>query len=1098
MAGGSPVITGCSGDLISHAFIEQELLPAAAADAQLGRFEREVSRWWRHVLRSLGPASSARTVHDVAVAPLLQLLGHDRPAMGPHALGVCGSIPASNVVVLTLPWQSPLRSGRRAATLAGIAAGAEWAIVSNGHTLRVIDCARSWTRQGIEFEFERVTSSPAAMAALWLLCHRQSIAGRGESALRQVWLRSNAHAARVCNALGDGVLHALPRLASALADASTRRAGPVLDQALTVVYRVLFLLFAEGRGLVPTWHEIYRDGYSIETLAQVAAAGNTRGLWAAMQAIARLAHAGCKAGDLEVTAFNGRLFSPRHAPLADCRRIPDAVAAELLLWLATEPTPSGRRRISYHDLGVEQLGSVYERVLEYEPVVAGSAIALSRTSIERKATGSFYTPQSITEFLVRRTLAPLVERKGVDEILRLRVLDPAMGSGAFLVAACRYLADQCERTLIEEGRWAAGDVPAADRAALIRQIAEQCLFGVDLNPAAVQLARLSLWLTTLAGNRPLTFLDHHLVAGNSLLGARLTDLSRPLPKSRPKRNDRILPLFADQVADLVANRVLPARLRIATMASDSVNSVRDKERLLTGLSAAGGPIARWWAAADAWCGAVLWPVPRPSPAVVAEWIASATGSPTSLAPGQLEQSLNRARALAARHGAFHWELAFPEVFFGAAGRMRDDGGFDAIIGNPPWDMLRADIGSKQHRATAKAVTAAEARFYRDANVYELQGAGHTNRYQLFLERALQLSRPGGRIGLILPSGIGTDHGSAALRRHLFDRTAIDTWLGFDNRRRIFPIHRSMRFVLLATATAGSTDALEFHCAMNDPATLDADRGAPALRIARSRLESWSPDLSIPEVPDTTALEILSGIANRVPALGDTAGWNVRFGRELNATDDRAHFARLAGSRQRLLPIIEGKLLSPFQVHIDRAVVGIPPRIASRLLDREPVRRSRLAYRDVAGATNKLTLIAGLLPPGSVSTHTVFVSKTAIEDKQQWCVLGLMNSLVANYLVRLRVMTHVTTSIISRLPVPRPVAGSLSFETLVSLSRVLAEKGIEHAPNEYAVLNAHTAQLYGLTVNQFAYLLRTFPLLDADLRDRCAAEFQQLTSRKPLL
>ena len=277
----------------------------------------------------------------------------------------------------------------------------------------------------------------------------------GAGSLRASVAASDAHAARVCSSLGDGVLAALPRLASALTPgASTRHAAATFDQALTVVYRILFLLFAEARGAVPVWHELYRDAYTIDALTRRApATAHARGLWAALQAISRLAHAGCKAGDLESppsTAGSSRRGMRRWSSSGACRT----------RWSATccsrsprESTPQGRRRISYHDLGVEQLGSVYERVLEYEPRSRGAAIALSRTSIERKATGSFYTPRSITEFLVRRTLSPLVEGKTADQILELRVLDPAMGSGAFLVAACQFLADHCEKALIDEGRW---------------------------------------------------------------------------------------------------------------------------------------------------------------------------------------------------------------------------------------------------------------------------------------------------------------------------------------------------------------------------------------------------------------------------------------------------------------------------------------------------------------------------------------------------------------------------------------------------------------------------------------------------------------------
>ncbi len=522
--------------------------------------------------------------------------------------------------------------------------------------------------------------------------------------------------------------------------------------------------------------------------------------------------------------------------------MPDAVVREVLLSLATESTALGRRRISYHDLGVEQLGSVYERVLEYEPRSGGAAIALSRTSSERKATGSFYTPRSITEFLVRRTLSPLVEGKSADQILELRVLDPAMGSGAFLVAACQYLADHAEKAMIDEGRWSPDGVTHSDRATLKRQIAERCLYGVDLNPTAVQLARLSMWLTTLAADRPLTFLDHHLATGNSLLGASIMELSQPAPQMRRVRDLAPLPLLDDQLAEAVANRVMPARLQLALTPSDSVDAVKVKERALAALSAADGPIAGWWLAADLWCAARLWSGAPPAAGLVAEWMAAAMGSPTTLPAAQLRESMRAARAAARGHGAFHWELAFPEVFFDADGRLKPDGGFDAVLGNPPWDMVRADTGSSADRAEAKAGTKAALQFYRRSPAYSLQGSGHANRYQLFLERALRLTRPAGRVGLILPSGIATDHGSAALRKHLLDRTAIDTWLGFDNRRRIFPIHRSIRFVVLSTANGGHTGVLKFRCGLTDAGALERDAAAPPhlLAISRARLESWSP------------------------------------------------------------------------------------------------------------------------------------------------------------------------------------------------------------------------------------------------------------------
>jgi hypothetical protein len=1054
MAGAAAVIAGFGGGLISHAFLEERVLPQVDR-SRLPAFERQLLHLWHRTSRSLGPASSTRAIFDVGVLPLLELLGHHRPAGWPAAEGLVALLPP-NGVLITVPWSEPASQAWRRAVARGLASQAEWAVICNGRSIRIADCVRSWTRAAIEFDLETLVTGPKGIAALWALA-RGALTGADSPTLRGYLVASDAHAARVCRSLGDGVLSALPPLTTALARTSRKTSDRAIafDQALTIIYRILFLLFAEARALVPIWNEIYRDGYTIDALA-TRAARSAPGIWSTFQAISRLAHAGCKAGDLEVTAFNGRLFSPRHTPLIERGVVADQVMRDVLQSLASEPSPHGRRRISYHDLGVEQLGSVYERVLEHEPASDGGAIVLARTSTRRKTSGSFYTPQALTEFLVRRTLSPLVEGRTARQILDLRVVDPAMGSGAFLVAACLFLADACEHALIRDGEWRGAEATMADRASLRRQIAERCVYGVDLNPTAVQLARVSLWLSTLAANRPLTFLDHHLAAGNSLIGARLADLSRP-PARRTGRAPAPLPLFDDQIADDVASRVMPVRLRLSDP-SESIAIVKEKERAMTALSSRDGPLARWKDAADAWCAAALWPGPPPSPGVVREWIAAATGSPTTLPGAQLRLSLARAREVAATHSAFHWELAFPEVFFDASGQLGPSAGFDAVIGNPPWALLPASAG------------------------YHHQTSGRLNSYQLFLDRALQLARPGGRVGLILPSGIATDHGSAALRRRLFDRTSIDTWIGFDNRRRIFPIHRSVRFVVMATTNAGATDTLRFRCGLTTLDELDREEHAP-LALSRSRIEAWSPDgLTIPEITSAAALGILTAVSDRVPTLAGAKGWNARFGRELNATEDRPHFLPL-GSRRSLRPIVEGKQVSPFQIDLSRSTHGVTTKTAMR---------ARIAYRDVASATNKLTLIAAMLPANAVSTHTVFCLKSDLDERAQWCLLGLLNSLAANYLVRLNVTTHVTASLMSRLPVPRPSVHSPAFGRLVALARSLASTGIDNNAGDYAELNTIAARLYGLSTEQYSVVLDSFPLLPQTLREACLADYIRAT------
>jgi hypothetical protein len=259
----------------------------------------------------------------------------------------------------------------------------------------------------------------------------------------------------------------------------------------------------------------------------------------------RLAHAGCEAGDLRVTPFNGRLFSPARTPLAERRDLDDEAARRAVLALSTRAAPdrAGRERITYRDLGVEQLGAVYETLLDYEPRLSHAPdsrgrvtrpiVTLEPGSGVRKATGTFYTPQPIADYLVRRTLSPLTHHARADDILQLRIVDPAMGSGAFLVAACRFLAREYERALIREGTCSPGDLDETARVVIRRTVAERCLYGVDLNPMAVQLARLSLWLATLAADRPLSFLDHRLQTGDSLLGAG----SRTSATRRGRRRD---------------------------------------------------------------------------------------------------------------------------------------------------------------------------------------------------------------------------------------------------------------------------------------------------------------------------------------------------------------------------------------------------------------------------------------------------------------------------------------------------------------------------------------------------------------------------------
>jgi hypothetical protein len=249
--------------------------------------------------------------------------------------------------------------------------------------------------------------------------------------------------------------------------------------------------------------------------------------------------------------------------------------------------------------------------------------------------------------------------------------------------------------------------------------------------------------------------------------------------------------------------------------------------------------------------------------------------------------------------------------------------------------------------------------------------------------------------------------------------------------------------------------------------------------------SGDDDLGIPEIGGRQDLRILEMISARFNWLGSDDGWNVRFGRELNATDDKDAFLPLSkagGAR----PVLEGKQIEPFRAVIETARYELRPGSRATGI----VRRARLAYRDVASATNKLTLIAALIPPRAVTTHTLLCLKTPLAIETQEVLCGLLNSLVANYIVRLRVSTHLTVSLVSRLPVPVVPRTSAMFESLSHLVRQLG-RGRRPALDmpEYAALQGIVAHLYGLSEKQFEHILGTFPLIRSEVRERVMLSFR---------
>ena len=1113
------MIPGLRGTLLSVDALERTIpraLQGTLGEVSRSNAHRLLLRWHATVRTFLGPTAAARAINDRLAVPLFKELGFKllpatqgigvraKDGSGPMLFGMLERDGRIVAAVVVTGWGREPAGVWRSAVRHGIAYDVRWCLCLNGPALRIVDAHRTYSRQYVEFDLEDALEHERTFAVFWGLLRAEAWTGAGEGPplLESAIALSESHRAAVRSSLQAGVHDALGHLTGALAAASRWRrrqmrpgAGPQpFDEALVVIYRILFLLFAEARGLVPSWHPVFSASYTIEALrGPVERLPTPRGLWETLQSIARLAHRGCAIGNLRVTAFNGRLFSPRESPLADSAALDDSAVRRAVLALTTRESGGVRERIAYGDLGVEQLGGIYERLLDFEAPVdvacPGTRAAPLVRAERRKATGSFYTPRSLTEYLVRRTLAPLVDEAAPETILGLRVLDPAMGSGAFLVAACRYLAQAYESAVCREQGLGRDDLDERDRAGFRRAIAQRCLYGVDVNPMAVQLGRLSLWLATLASDRPLTFLDHHLRVGNSIVGASPSDLLREPSRVAGRRPAAAssLPLLTEDDLSTALEETIAAREAIAREPGDTLEQVRAKESALARLAGAGGQLAQWKGACDLWCAQFFADSgARKAQPPFGPLADTLFGRPT-LPPRVVEPILARARQIARQERFFHWTLECPEVF--RPGDRDRTPGFDAVIGNPPWEMLRGDRGGDEARAAARAAAARLTAFGRRSGVYAWQSAGHANLYQLFLERMMSLVRKGGRLGAIVPWGFASDHGPAALRRRLFDRMTVDTLSSFENRERVFPIHRSVKFLLLCATQGERTSVLPCRFGIVRPDDLDRlpDRGAADddLRLPMTLVERVSgPSLAIPEARTAIDAELLAHCSTMFPALGDRDGWQVRFGRELNATDDKACFrARPA----RGLPIVEGKHLSPFAVDAASATLCIAAADAARLLGgRATYTGPRLAYRDVASSTNRLTLIAAIVPAGVVTTHTLFCQNQPLDEERMLFLCGMFNSFVANYLVRMRVTTHVTTAVIERLPMPMPARDTWLFARVTSAARTLCARPDDRAAA--AEIHALAARAYGLERRQFLHILATFPLVPREARDRAHAVF----------
>src|SRR5437667_4568322 len=499
------------------------------------------------------------------------------------------------------------------------------------------------------------------------------------------------------------------------------------ENCLIFLYRLLFILYAEGRQLLPV-EPRSRKYYKELSLARLIrplknfsefdSHSRTR-LYEDIRELCHLINGTDEKKNTEykVPRYNGGLFDPaRHHDLEQWR-VCDAVLADVLRGLMFNPLPDPLQpalpvdTVDFGDLRVQQLGSIYEGLLEHHFVRENNRLTLKTAKAERKATGTFYTPDYIVKYIVEQTVTPLLteienrepvkspraagkqDNSFANEVLKLNICDPAMGSGHFLVEATTFLADQIvyHPTTKFQAEFVRGESQEqAEIAYWRRRVVEACIYGVDLNPLTVELAKLSLWLTTIATEQPLNFLDHHLRCGNSLIGARLDQLGSLPQKKRRAGAQQIHFTFGPDFKLALAETIQGIQA-IEDEYSNNVQAVKNKEsRWVQGILPR---LASYKKVADLWTNVFF-----DGPLSEEEYLAAAKEILIEAQEGadRLEDAAARYRIKELGKPYFHWELEFPEVFFSDDWSQKAVPGFDAIVGNPPYVRIHGFPRSEIH------------------------------------------------------------------------------------------------------------------------------------------------------------------------------------------------------------------------------------------------------------------------------------------------------------------------------------------------------------------------------------------------------------------
>ena len=879
-----------------------------------------------------------------------------------------------------------------------------WGLATNGTVLRLMRDNASLTRPAyIEADLSQIFTNEdaASFSILWLLFHRTRFGNEGASttdcALER-WRDAGAKegvASRdrlagqvklALKLLGSGFLEANPDLAAKVASGEFDRLE-FKNELLRLVYRLIFLMVAEDRNLLHSpkapaaARKLFAEGYSLTALRTLCTRGATwdrhHDRYEGIKIVFRSVASGEEA--LALPALGG-LFTPDNLPHLGTARLRNRAFMEALYrlsWL-TDEKKTGMVPVNWRSMETEELGSVYESLLELQPQLTDdgrrlvfASDAAEQKGNQRKTTGSYYTPDSLVQALLDTALDPVldkIESEAVDPVkalLKFTIIDPACGSGHFLLAAARRIATRLARIRAE------GTPSTEDFRHALREVARCCIHGVDRNPMAVELTKVALWIETVDPGLPLGFFDAQILCGDALLGVfDLKVLEDGIPDAayKPLTGDdkdtakyyvqankgakagqgefdfgtgkAKMPDTKPLAADFSGFRDLP---------EETVEQIGAKAQRFEALRR-GQNFCRTQTACDLYVAAFLLPKTGGAPTDPSQRSVPTTEELWQvLNQGKLRGTITSAPQAAHFARAFHWPLEFPDVM--------QRGGFDVVIGNPPWEVMQ--LADKEYFASRKPEIAALAgaarkraiedlqtsdpiayrefaiekrsfdsgnEFARVSGRFDLTARGKVNTYALFAEHFANLARF--RAGVIVPTGIATDATTAPFFAHLVKNKRLARLVDFENRAGLFPaVHSAMKFSLLTLGREESTAHFAFF--LSEPSQLaEPDRN---FTLSAEAIALLNPNTKTAPVFRSRAdAELTAKIYANAPVLiAETNGaagnpWGVEFRQGLfNMTSDSGLFRTAAQlnedgwqrdgtdwvkGRERYVPLYEAKMI----------------------------------------------------------------------------------------------------------------------------------------------------------------------------------------------